>query len=63
MYNLPSNYAEYPTDKIKTLRIFEKLHNQYLKSKQKRDFCIKRVYEMNTYLLYANGDLCIMAQI
>jgi hypothetical protein len=45
------------------MRQFEKLHHQYLKSKRKRDFCIKRVYEMNTYLLYAHGDMCIMANI
>lgn len=34
-----------------------------MKSKRKRDFCIKKVYAMSTYLLYAHGDMCIMARV
>ena len=63
MYNLPSCYGEASPQQIYTLRQFEKLHNQYLKSKRKRDFVIKRVYQMSTFVLYAHGDLCIMAEI
>jgi hypothetical protein len=42
---------------------FEKLHHQYLKSKRKRDYCIKKVYEMHTYLLYSSGDFCVIALV
>ena len=64
MYNLPSTYGgPFPADKQEVLNVFERLHHEYMNSKRKRDFCIKRVYEMCTYLLYAHGDLCIMAKV
>lgn len=63
LYNFPSSYGVFPETKREVLCQFEKLHNEYLKSKRKRDFCIKRVYQMTTFLLYAHGDLCIMAKV
>lgn len=35
----------------------------YLNTKKKRDLCIKRVYMMETYLLYSRGDIIIFAVI
>jgi hypothetical protein len=63
MYNLPSPYGAQSESKQAVLCQFERLHHEYLKSKRKRDFCTKRVYQMFTYLLYAHGDLCIMAKV
>jgi hypothetical protein len=45
------------------LRTFEKLHNQYVKAKRKKELCIKRVYELDSYLLYSKGDIFIYAVI
>jgi hypothetical protein len=34
-----------------------------MRSKKKKEFCIKRVYELETYLLYSKGDFFIYAVI
>lgn len=34
-----------------------------MRSKKKKEFCIKRVYQMETYLLYSKGDIFIYAVI
>jgi hypothetical protein len=43
--------------------MFEKLHNVYLNTKIKKEFCIKRVYPLETYLLYSKGRVLIYAVI
>lgn len=45
------------------LRVFEKLYQTYMRDKKKKEFCVKRVYAMETFLLYAKGNLLIYAVI
>mgnify|MGYP000937342012 CR=1 FL=1 len=45
------------------LRNFERLHHIYLNTKKKKEFCIKRVYSLETYLLYSKGKILIYAVI
>ena len=42
---------------------FEKLHEQFLASPNKKDVLLKKVYEQDTYSLYAIGDYVIMLAI
>jgi len=35
----------------------------YIKDRKKKEFCIKRVYSSDTFLLYAKGNLMIFAVI
>ena len=43
--------------------MFEKFHHIYLNTAKKKEFCIKRVYENETYLLYSKGKILIYAVI
>jgi hypothetical protein len=60
---MPSPYEKASEEQIKWIRKFESLFTIYQKSKKKRDLCIKRVYLMETYLLYSRGDILIFAVI
>lgn len=48
---------------MRWIRQFEKLHDIYIKSKKKRELCIKRVYQMESFLIYSRGDIFIFAVI
>mmetsp|Transcript_18895 Transcript_18895/g.13709 ORF Transcript_18895/g.13709 Transcript_18895/m.13709 type:complete len:112 (+) Transcript_18895:360-695(+) len=48
---------------LKSLREFEKLHEVFLSSPNKKDVLLKKVYQLETYCLYAIGDYVIMATI
>jgi len=39
------------------------LHHVFLRDGRKKEFCIKRVYPTDTYLLYSKGSLLIFAVI
>lgn len=43
--------------------MFEKLYTIYQKSKVKKELCIKKVYPLDTYLLYSRGDILIFSVI
>lgn len=62
-YNFPRDFYGCNDNQLKWLRTFEKLHNQYVKAKRKKELCIKRVYELDSYLLYSKGDIFIYAVI
>lgn len=51
-----------PTN-IKCIREFEKLHDRYLASKNKKELMIKKVFAIDTYVLYAVNEWVVMAQI
>jgi len=48
---------------LKCIREFEKLHEQFLASPNKKDVLLKKVYGIDTYCLYAIGDYVIMAMV
>jgi hypothetical protein len=48
---------------LRWVRHFEKLHNIYLRDRKKKEFCIKRVYPHDTFLLYSKGNLLIFAVV
>lgn len=48
---------------FKSIRQFEKLHNSYLASPNKKGLMIKKTYQIETYVLFAQGDFIIMATI
>ena len=55
-----------PYDKqIDWIRSMEKMHQQFLSAKKKKEFCIKKVYQskLETHLLYSRGDIFIFAVI
>lgn len=60
-YNLPATFNDYSETQVNWLRTFEKLHHIYMRDRKKKEFCIKRVYPMETFLLYAKGNLLIFA--
>lgn len=62
-YNFPACFSDYTPEQLNWLRVFEKLYHVYLRDKKKKEFCIKRVYALETYLLYAKGNLLIYAVI
>lgn len=62
-YNMPSVYGEVSEKQIMWIRKFEELYNIYQKSKVKRELCIKKVYPLETYLLYSRGDILIFSVI
>ena len=62
-YNLPHAFSEYTEEELYWLRCFEKLHHTYMRDSKKKEFCIKRVYSTDTFLLYAKGNLLIFAVI
>lgn len=39
------------------------MHHIYIRDKKKKDFCIKRVYPFETFLLFSKGNLLIFAVI
>jgi hypothetical protein len=62
-YNLPRSFTkDFTPTQLNWLRNLEKLHNYYLTAKKKK-ICLKKVYEMETYLLYSKGDIFIYAVI
>ena len=62
-YNMPCVYKMANAEQLKWLRIFEKLYADYQGSAKKRELCVKRVYAMETALLYSRGDILIFAVI
>ena len=62
-YNMPSSYHTATPEQINWIRKFEKLYTYYQKSKAKRELCIKKVYALETYLLYSRGDILIFSVI
>ena len=62
-YNLPATFSDYSEVQLNWLRTFEKLHHIYTRDKKKKEFCIKRVYSRETFLLYSKGNLLIFAVI
>ena len=45
------------------MRLFERLYTVYQRSSKKRELMVKRVYEMETALIYSRGDILIFAII
>ena len=62
-YNMPSVYGNATPQQIIWIRKFEELYNIYQKSKVKRELCIKKVYPLETFLLYSRGDILIFSVI
>ena len=62
-YNMPCVYKLANAEQLKWLRLFEKLYSSYQGSAKKRELCVKRVYAMETALLYSRGDILIFAVI
>lgn len=62
-YNMPCVYKVASAEQMKWLRTFEKLYADYQGSAKKRELCVKRVYAMETALLYSRGDILIFAVI
>ena len=62
-YNLPLPFTNFSTEKLKWIRVFEQLHHLYLRDGRRKEFCIKRVYSEDTYLLYSKKDTLIFAVI
>jgi hypothetical protein len=48
---------------LRSLREYEKLHEQFLASPNKKDVLLKKVFAIETYCLYAVGDYVVMATI
>eukprot|EP00347_Sterkiella_histriomuscorum_P024317 403331550 len=63
-YNFPLIEPDlYSQAQIRSLQEYEKLYDRYLVSTNKHDLFIKRVYALDTYVLYAQNHLVIMATI
>jgi hypothetical protein len=48
---------------LRSLREYEKLHEKFLSSPNKRDVLFKKVYAIESYVLYASGDYVVMTTI
>lgn len=48
---------------MRSLREYEKLHERFLSSPNKKDVLFKKVYSIETYALYATGDYVVMTTI
>ena len=63
-YNLPFfNTETMPEEKMNCFYEFEKLHHQYLVGKKKKDIFIKKVYPIDTFVIYSKEQWVVMAQI
>lgn len=62
-YNIPNSFGAFNATQMKWLHIFEQLHHLYLGAKKKKEFCIKRMYGTDTYLLYSRGKTLIFCVI
>ena len=48
---------------LRSIREYEKLHDRYLASPNKKDLLIKKMYALETYIIYAHGDYILMVTI
>jgi hypothetical protein len=48
---------------LKSLTEFEKLHDRYLTCSSKKDILLKKVYAIDTYVLYSLNDYIVFATI
>lgn len=48
---------------MRSIREYEKLHNSYLASPNKKGLLIKKMFALDTYVLFAQGDYIIMATV
>ena len=60
---MPNPFKKVSAEQLKWLRLYEKLYTVYQGSTKKRELMVKRVYPMETALLYSRGDILIFAVI
>ena len=62
-YNIPFTFSNYDATELTWLRIFAQLHDCYVRDRKKKsgEFCMKRVYTTETYLMYARNNLAVFA--
>jgi hypothetical protein len=48
---------------LRSIREFEKLHEKYLASSNKKNVLIKKIFALETYVLHAVNNILVMATV